>query len=123
MTNDQMTREEAIALLGGSALHASIRIGVSQQAVSAWPAVLTPKLRDRVQAALWREHVRASDKQARDKEAYRRAARREAALLRVNESVERAILRMGIKELADQQSQAGEPPKSPNNDSNNTAQK
>lgn len=52
---DRMTRAQAIALLGGTQGAAARRIGVSQQAVSQWPRVLSPKLRDRVQAALWRE--------------------------------------------------------------------
>ena len=52
-----MTREEALVLLGGSVSSAAHRIGVTKQAVSNWPKVLSPRLRDRVHAVLWREHA------------------------------------------------------------------
>lgn len=54
-TSDAMTKAEALALLGGTQAEAASRIGCTQQAIQAWPPTLTPKLRDRVQAALWRE--------------------------------------------------------------------
>lgn len=49
-----MLKQQAIALLGGSVTTAATAIGVSYQAVDKWPEVLTAKLVDRVQAALWR---------------------------------------------------------------------
>jgi hypothetical protein len=52
-----MTKTEAIALLGGSQAAAAVKIGVTFQAIGHWPEELSPKLRDRVQAALYREHM------------------------------------------------------------------
>jgi transcriptional repressor of cell division inhibition gene dicB len=49
-----MTKDEAIVLLGGSVAKAAEAIGVNSQAISQWPEVLSARLRDRVQAALWR---------------------------------------------------------------------
>ena len=49
-----MTKTEAIALLGGSTRIAAQRIGVTRQAVEKWPKVLTTRIRDRVDAALYR---------------------------------------------------------------------
>lgn len=51
-----MTKGEALALLGGTQREIAERIGCTPQAVQAWPQVLSTKLRDRVQAVLWREH-------------------------------------------------------------------
>lgn len=51
-----MFKKEAIELLGGTVSSAAARIGIRPQAVSGWPANLTPALRDRVQAALYRQH-------------------------------------------------------------------
>src|SRR5262245_53839216 len=62
---DTMTKAEAIALLGGTQVEAAIRVGITEQAVSNWPKVLSPKIRDRVQAVLWREHVAAREREAR----------------------------------------------------------
>lgn len=53
-----MTRDEAVALLGGTVTAAAREIGITQAAVSMWPKVLTPVLRDRVQAALYRRLMR-----------------------------------------------------------------
>jgi hypothetical protein len=50
-----MTKNEAIDLLGGHIRAAATRIGCSRQAVSKWPDPLPERVRDRVQAALWRE--------------------------------------------------------------------
>jgi hypothetical protein len=50
-----MLKIEAIKILGGSASSAARAVGVTPQAVSAWPDVLTDAIRDRVQAALYRE--------------------------------------------------------------------
>jgi len=50
-----MLKSEAIQILGGSVSSAAKAIGVSPQAVSLWPDVLTDAIRDRVQAALYRQ--------------------------------------------------------------------
>lgn len=49
-----MTKTEAIRLLGGSVTLAARHIGVTHTAVCNWPEELTPKIADRVYAALWR---------------------------------------------------------------------
>lgn len=49
-----MTKDQAIKLLGGTPSKAADAIGVTVSAVSQWPEELTPAIRDRVQAALWR---------------------------------------------------------------------
>ncbi|WP_082987999.1 hypothetical protein [Bordetella bronchialis] len=49
-----MKKSEAIRLLGGSIASAAKAIGVSYQAVSKWPDDLSPKIEDRVTAALAR---------------------------------------------------------------------
>ena len=51
-----MLKTRAIELLGGSVSAASKAIGITYQAVDKWPETLTPALRDRVQAALYRQH-------------------------------------------------------------------
>lgn len=50
-----MLKTQAIELLGGTAKSAAAAIGVTSQAISGWPEQLTPALRDRVQAALYRQ--------------------------------------------------------------------
>lgn len=52
-----MFKKEAINLLGGTVTSAAALIGVRPQAISGWPETLTPALRDRVQAALYRQHL------------------------------------------------------------------
>lgn len=52
-----MLKTQAIELLGGSVSSAAKAIGVTYQAVGKWPEVLTPAVRDRVQAALYRQHL------------------------------------------------------------------
>ncbi len=54
-----MDKTEAIALLGGSVAAAAEKIGATYQAVSKWPAVLPPRISDRVQAALYRQMTEA----------------------------------------------------------------
>jgi len=49
-----MLKADAIQLLGGTVASAAKAIGVSYQAVDKWPDVLTPRIEDRVVAALWR---------------------------------------------------------------------
>ena len=51
-----MLKTHAIELLGGSVSAAAKAIGVTYQAIGKWPDELTPALRDRVQAALYRQH-------------------------------------------------------------------
>ncbi|MEY4953559.1 MAG: hypothetical protein RL299_1983 [Pseudomonadota bacterium] len=50
-----MDKQHALELLGGSIPLAAKKIGITYQAIEKWPAVLTPAIRDRVQAALYRE--------------------------------------------------------------------
>lgn len=49
-----MDKTEAIQLLGGTAAEAARAIGITVQAVAAWPDPLPQRIADRVQAALWR---------------------------------------------------------------------
>lgn len=44
-------------MLGGTVTSAAAQIGIRPQAISGWPDELTPALRDRVQAALYRQHL------------------------------------------------------------------
>lgn len=50
-----ITKALAIDMLGGSPTAAARQLGVSPQAVSQWPAVLTPRIEDRVLGALLRQ--------------------------------------------------------------------
>lgn len=50
-----MKKTEAIRRLGGTPTAAARAVGVSPSAVSAWPDELPPRIRDRVEAALWRQ--------------------------------------------------------------------
>ena len=59
-----MLKKEAIELLGGSVTLAASRIGIRPQAVSGWPDVLTPALRDRVQAAMYRRDLELANSDA-----------------------------------------------------------
>lgn len=54
-----MNKAAAIELLGGSVIGAAKAIGITPQAVSAWPETLPPRVADRVQAALWRLQQKA----------------------------------------------------------------
>ncbi len=50
-----MQKAEALEVLGGgSVTKAAAAIGITPSAVSMWPDELSPAIRDRVQAALWR---------------------------------------------------------------------
>ncbi|CAB3705084.1 hypothetical protein [Achromobacter piechaudii] len=51
-----MKKTDAISKLGGSKADAARAIGISYQAVDKWPDVLTPRIKDRVQAAFVRRH-------------------------------------------------------------------
>ena len=59
-----MLKTRAIELLGGSVSAASKAIGITYQAVDKWPEALTPALRDRVQAALYRQHLARKPRRA-----------------------------------------------------------
>ena len=50
-----MKKADAIANLGGSVASAAAAIGITSQAISMWPTVLTPRIADRVVAALVRQ--------------------------------------------------------------------
>lgn len=50
-----MDKQQAIQLLGGSIAEAARQIGISYQAVLKWPDVLSPRIADRVVAALARQ--------------------------------------------------------------------
>lgn len=54
-----MLRREAIELLGGTVSEAAAAIGITSAAVSQWPEELPDRIRDRVQAALWRRQQQA----------------------------------------------------------------
>lgn len=49
--NAGMDKQKAIDLLGGTPSAAARAIGITPQAVNAWPDVLTPRIADRVIAA------------------------------------------------------------------------
>jgi hypothetical protein len=49
-----MRKDEALAALGLSVPEAAREIGISAQAIYDWPDELPPRIRDRVQAVLWR---------------------------------------------------------------------
>ena len=51
-----MKKTDAISKLGGSKAEAARAIGISYQAVDKWPEKLTPKIKDRVQAAFVRRY-------------------------------------------------------------------
>ena len=53
-----MQKSEAIKALGGSVADAAREIGVTFQAVNKWPEELPARIRDRVQAALYRKERR-----------------------------------------------------------------
>ena len=49
--NVGMDKQKAIDLLGGSPSAAARAIGITPQAINAWPEVLSPRIADRVIAA------------------------------------------------------------------------
>jgi hypothetical protein len=77
-TAPHMTKREAFELLGGSLSTVAHAVGVTKQAIHRWPDPLTPRLVDRVIAAVWRmEHAaRLEDKRrwAESQEMTRRKA-------------------------------------------------
>jgi hypothetical protein len=52
-----MRKTEAIELLGGTTSAAAEALGVEYQAVAKWPEELSPRVADRVIAALARTHL------------------------------------------------------------------
>ena len=62
-----MRKTEAIQLLGGDEHSVAKAIGVTYQAVRKWPEVLSEKVSDRVQAALWRKAQASKGRRATDK--------------------------------------------------------
>jgi hypothetical protein len=52
--DNPMTKRAALEMLGGDATTAARAIGCSPQAVRQWPPVLSPRLADRVLAAVYR---------------------------------------------------------------------
>jgi len=52
-----MNKSDAIQLLGGTPASAAKAIGITLQALGQWPDKLSPRLKDRVQAALWRKQI------------------------------------------------------------------
>ncbi|WP_296228567.1 hypothetical protein [Ralstonia sp. UBA689] len=55
----RMQKSHAIRILGGTPVAAARAIGVTTQALSQWPAVLPPRLEDRVVAAAARLYLGA----------------------------------------------------------------
>lgn len=55
-----MLKTEAIQLLGGTPSAAAEAIGITPQAVSDWPDILSPRISDRVHAAMARQQMRLS---------------------------------------------------------------
>jgi hypothetical protein len=53
-----MTKKQAIKHLGGTVRLAALAIGISDKAIYKWPAILSDKLRDRVEAAMARKAVK-----------------------------------------------------------------
>lgn len=64
-----MTKREALDLLGGTVSSAAEAIGITTQAVSDWPDVLPDRIRDRVQAVLWRRTQAAKPPTSQQQEA------------------------------------------------------
>ena len=65
MVQWRMDKQKAIELLGGSIQGCADAIGVSYQAVKKWPDTLTPRIADRVQAALIRMQKPARTRKAK----------------------------------------------------------
>lgn len=55
--DSRMTKDEAIARLGGTVSKAAKAIGISAGAVSLWPDDLPKRINDRVVAAIARKHL------------------------------------------------------------------
>ena len=57
-----MQKQTAIELLGGTVKLAALAIGVTYQAVNKWPEKLTPRVADRVEAAISRAKTQSKSK-------------------------------------------------------------
>lgn len=57
MSAMDMTKQQAIGLLGGSVTSAAAELGVTRQAVEKWPDVLPDRIADRVRGAWARKNV------------------------------------------------------------------
>lgn len=57
-----MLKSEAIELLGGTPTEAARAIGITSQAIGQWPEVLSPRIEDRVLAALQRKRAKQRGK-------------------------------------------------------------
>lgn len=62
-----MIKQDAINLLGGTPTKAAAAIGCRPQAVSQWPDPLTPRIEDRVTAAISRAKAKNSYKAGKNK--------------------------------------------------------
>lgn len=56
-----MKKDEAIELLGGTVQKAAENLGVTPQAIYAWPETLTERQENRVHAFLWRQSQSAKE--------------------------------------------------------------
>jgi len=64
--NIDMNKSDAIKLLGGTPTACAEAIGITVQAVSDWPDVLSARISDRVYAALARKQIKAQQEAAAD---------------------------------------------------------
>jgi transcriptional repressor of cell division inhibition gene dicB len=60
-----MKKQQAIQVLGGSISAAAHAIGITYQAVNQWPDELSPRIADRVDAAIARRKRAAAAKKAK----------------------------------------------------------
>lgn len=51
----EMKKSQAIKMLGGTAAAAAEAVGITSQAVAQWPDDLPRRIKDRVEAALYRQ--------------------------------------------------------------------
>ena len=94
MDDDTMTKAQAMRPWGGNMSAAAREIGCTPHAILAWPDPLPPRMRDRVQAALYRRIVNtmhAMDEGAPDAITTRaNQAEVEAAIATLRDYVERS---------------------------------
>lgn len=64
-----MLKTKAIEMLGGTPTAAAEAIGITPQAVSDWPDELSPRISDRVYAAIARKQMKEQQAKAASKEA------------------------------------------------------
>jgi hypothetical protein len=68
-----LTKRVALDLLGGSVASAADAIGITAHAVRSWPAILSPMIADRVEAA-WYRRQNAREHEAKRRWAYAQEA-------------------------------------------------